>query len=113
MDFATIPEILEDMKAGRMFVLIDDPDRENEGDLVCAAESATPEKINFMAKHGRGLVCLALSGEKCDQLNLSMRVNVNDNKSQFGTAFTVSVEARSGVTTGISAADRASSKNNS
>ncbi len=101
----TIPEVLEEIRAGRMIILVDDEDRENEGDLVMAAEKVTPDAVNFMAKYGRGLICLALTGERCDQLNLHPMVS--DNSSRFGTAFTVSIEARHGVTTGISAADRA------
>jgi 3,4-dihydroxy 2-butanone 4-phosphate synthase/GTP cyclohydrolase II len=96
---------LKEIKAGRMVILVDDEDRENEGDLVMAAEKATPEAINFMAKHGRGLICLALTEERADFLNLPPMVS--DNTSQYETAFTVSIEARRGVTTGISAADRA------
>jgi 3,4-dihydroxy 2-butanone 4-phosphate synthase/GTP cyclohydrolase II len=102
---ASIAEALEELRAGRMVVLVDDEHRENEGDLAMAAEHVTPEAINFMATHGRGLVCLALTAEKCDQLALSPMTA--DNTSRLGTAFTVSVEARSGVTTGISAHDRA------
>jgi len=101
----TVPEVLEEIRAGKMAILVDDQDRENEGDLVMAAEKVTPEAINFMATHGRGLVCLALTPARCEQLNL--RPMVADNTSQFGTAFTISIEARHGVTTGISAADRA------
>jgi 3,4-dihydroxy 2-butanone 4-phosphate synthase/GTP cyclohydrolase II len=102
---ASIEETLRELRAGRMVVLVDDEYRENEGDLAMAAELVTPEAVNFMVTHGRGLVCLALTPEKCDSLALSpMTV---DNTSRFGTAFTVSVEARSGVSTGISAADRA------
>ncbi|MHC4138148.1 MAG: 3,4-dihydroxy-2-butanone-4-phosphate synthase, partial [Planctomycetota bacterium] len=93
-------------KAGRMVILVDDADRENEGDLCMAAEKVTPEAINFMAKHGRGLICLSLTEEKLESLHLSMMVPDYENNSGFGTAFTVSIEARSGVTTGISAADR-------
>ncbi|MCD6288687.1 MAG: bifunctional 3,4-dihydroxy-2-butanone-4-phosphate synthase/GTP cyclohydrolase II [Candidatus Hydrogenedentes bacterium] len=100
-----IPQAIEEIRAGRMVVLVDDEDRENEGDLVMAAEKVSPEAINFMATHGRGLICLALTEEKCNQLNLPPMVT--DNTSRFGTAFTVSIEARHGVTTGISAADRA------
>ncbi len=96
---------MEDMRQGRMVILVDDEDRENEGDLVMAAEKATPEAINFMARYGRGLICLSLSGERCDQLGLPLMVS--QNRSAFGTAFTVSIEAARGVTTGISAADRA------
>lgn len=105
VSFASIPEALEDFRAGRMLVVVDDEDRENEGDLTVAAELVTPEIINFMAKYGRGLVCLALSGERCDALQLGpMSPN---NTSQFGTAFCEAIDARMGVTTGISAADRA------
>jgi 3,4-dihydroxy 2-butanone 4-phosphate synthase/GTP cyclohydrolase II len=105
MSVATIEAAIEDIKQGRMVILVDDEDRENEGDLTLAAEAATPENINFMAKYGRGLICLTLTPEKCDQLGL--RPMVRDNTSPFETAFTVSIEAKRGVTTGISAADRA------
>jgi 3,4-dihydroxy 2-butanone 4-phosphate synthase/GTP cyclohydrolase II len=105
MSFATIEEAIEDVRAGRMVVVCDDADRENEGDLTLAAQFATPEAINFMAKHGRGLICLALTPERCDELGLDLMAAKNE--SPFETAFTVSVEAREGVTTGISAADRA------
>ena len=90
-----------------MVIIVDDEDRENEGDLVCAAEKVTPEIINFMAREGRGLICLPLTEERCNQLNLPLQVSENENGSGFGTAFTISIEARHGVTTGISAADRA------
>ncbi|MBI4469907.1 MAG: 3,4-dihydroxy-2-butanone-4-phosphate synthase [Acidobacteria bacterium] len=103
--FATIPEAVEELRAGRVIIVVDDEDRENEGDLVCAAEKVTPGLINFMAKHGRGLICLSLTEERCDQLQLPLQVG--ENTSKFGTAFTISIEAREGVTTGISAADRA------
>lgn len=103
--FAGVPEILDELRAGRMVILVDDEDRENEGDLVIAAEKVTPEIINFMAQHGRGLICLALTGERIEQLRLPPMVD--DNTSRFGTAFHVSIEAVTGVTTGISAADRA------
>ena len=103
--FSTIEEALEDIRAGRMIVVCDDEDRENEGDLTMAAQFCTPEAINFMAKEGRGLICLALTGERCEQLGLDLMAAKNE--SPFETAFTVSVEARDGVTTGISAADRA------
>jgi len=93
------------MQAGRMIILVDEEDRENEGDLVLAADHVTPEAINFMAKHGRGLICLTLTRERCQQLNLPLMVR--DNGTSMGTNFTVSIEAASGVTTGISAADRA------
>jgi 3,4-dihydroxy 2-butanone 4-phosphate synthase / GTP cyclohydrolase II len=103
--FATIEEAIEDIRQGKMVVVVDDPDRENEGDLTIAAQFATPEAINFMATHGRGLVCLALNPERCDELGLDLMAAKNE--SSFRTAFTVSVEAREGVTTGISAHDRA------
>ena len=90
-----------------MVILVDDEDRENEGDLTMAAEAVTPEAINFMATHGRGLICLSLTEERCEQLGLPMMVPAGGNRSAFGTPFTVSIEARHGVTTGISAADRA------
>ncbi len=102
---ASIEEILEELRAGRMVVLVDDEHRENEGDLAMAGELVSPEAVNFMVTHGRGLVCLALTSEKCDRLALSAMTT--DNTSRFGTAFTVSVEASSGVSTGISAQDRA------
>jgi 3,4-dihydroxy 2-butanone 4-phosphate synthase/GTP cyclohydrolase II len=105
MSVATIEAAIEDIRQGKMVILVDDEDRENEGDLTLAAEAATPENINFMAKYGRGLICLTLTPEKCDQLGL--RPMVRDNTSPFETAFTVSIEAKHGVTTGISAADRA------
>jgi 3,4-dihydroxy 2-butanone 4-phosphate synthase/GTP cyclohydrolase II len=105
MAFVSIQEALEEIRAGRMLVVVDDEDRENEGDLVCAAEKVTPEVINFMATHARGLICMPLTEERCDELHLTMQVA--DNTSFLGTAFTVSIEARRGVTTGISAADRA------
>ena len=98
-------EIIAEMRAGRMVVLVDEEDRENEGDLVLAAEFATPETINFMARFGRGLICLTLTEARCRQLNLPLMVR--DNRSPHGTAFTLSIEAAEGVTTGISAQDRA------
>ncbi len=104
---ATVPEALEEIRNGRMIILVDDEDRENEGDLTIAAEFATPEAINFMARYGRGLICLSLTPEKCDALNLRQMTREEDNKSRFGTAFTLSIEARVGISTGISAADRA------
>ncbi|MCW3065821.1 MAG: 3,4-dihydroxy-2-butanone 4-phosphate synthase [Solirubrobacterales bacterium] len=103
--FATIEEAIEDIRQGKMVVVVDDPDRENEGDLTIAAQFATPEAINFMATHGRGLICLALTPDRCDELGLDLMAAKNE--SSFRTAFTVSVEAREGVTTGISAHDRA------
>ena len=102
--FAAIEDAIEDIRDGRFVVVVDDPDRENEGDLVIAAQFATPETINFMATYGRGLICLCLTGERADQLEL--RPMTERNETPLGTAFTVSVEAREGVTTGISAADR-------
>ncbi len=102
---ATTDEIVAELKAGRMVVLVDEEDRENEGDLVMAAEHVTPEAINFMAKYGRGLICLTLTEERCKKLGLAQMAR--DNKTPHGTAFTVSIEAAEGVTTGISAADRA------
>jgi len=99
-----IQDIVADIRAGRMVVLVDEEDRENEGDLVLAAEHVTPEAINFMAKHGRGLICLTLTEARCRQLNLPLMVR--DNRSPHGTAFTLSIEAAEGVTTGISAQDR-------
>jgi 3,4-dihydroxy 2-butanone 4-phosphate synthase/GTP cyclohydrolase II len=105
MPFASIPDAAADIREGRMIIIVDDEDRENEGDLVCAAETITPEKINFMAREGRGLICLPLTEDRCDELHLPPQVA--ENTSKLGTAFTVSIEARRGVTTGISAADRA------
>ncbi len=105
MPVATVTEALEDIRAGKMIILVDDEDRENEGDLCMAAEKVTPEAINFMARYGRGLICLSLSPSMVDRLQLPMMVS--DNQSKYGTAFLVSIEARRGVTTGISAADRA------
>ena len=105
IQFSKIPEVLEELRHGKMIVLVDAEDRENEGDLVCAAEKVTPEIINFMAKFGRGLVCLPLTAEKCDSLGLYPQTV--DNTARFGTAFTVSIDAAKGISTGISAADRA------
>ncbi|MDI6763939.1 MAG: bifunctional 3,4-dihydroxy-2-butanone-4-phosphate synthase/GTP cyclohydrolase II [Thermodesulfobacteriota bacterium] len=101
----TIEEALDEIRQGRMIILVDDEDRENEGDLTMAAEKVTPEAINFMAKYGRGLICLSLTEERLNELRLPMMVS--DNTSRFQTAFTVSIDARKGVTTGISASDRA------
>jgi 3,4-dihydroxy 2-butanone 4-phosphate synthase / GTP cyclohydrolase II len=103
--FASVEDAIADVRAGRMVVVVDSPDRENEGDLVMAAECVTPEAINFMARHARGLICLTLTPERCDELGLPMMTR--DNRTPYETAFTVSIEARVGVTTGISAADRA------
>ena len=105
MALATIEEAVSDIRDGKMIIIVDDEDRENEGDLVCAAEKITPEMINFMARHARGLICLPLTEERCDELHLTTQVA--DNTSFLGTAFTVSIDARRGITTGISAADRA------
>jgi 3,4-dihydroxy 2-butanone 4-phosphate synthase/GTP cyclohydrolase II len=105
MKFNTIEEAIEDIKKGKMVILVDDEDRENEGDLTMAAEAITPEAINFMAKFGRGLICLSMTPDRVEHLQLPMMTT--DNTSSFGTAFTISIEAKKGVTTGISAADRA------
>src|SRR4051794_38244216 len=104
MSFASIQEAIEDTRAGRMLVVVDDEDHENEGDLTIAAEKVTPEVINFMAMHGRGLICLTLTPERCDALRLPLMSP--QNTSVFGTAFCEAIDAREGVTTGISAADR-------
>ncbi len=103
--FATVEAAIEDIREGKFVVVVDDPDRENEGDLVISAQFATPEAVNFMAVHARGLICLALTEDRCDELGL--RPMTDRNEAPLGTAFTVSVEAREGVTTGISAHDRA------
>ncbi|MGB0065827.1 MAG: 3,4-dihydroxy-2-butanone-4-phosphate synthase, partial [Terracidiphilus sp.] len=103
--FTDVPGALDEIRAGRMVVVVDDEDRENEGDLTLAADFVTPEAINFMARYGRGLICLTLTEERADYLRLPPMTQ--QNSSRFGTAFTESIEAREGVTTGISAADRA------
>ena len=103
--FASVEEALADLRAGRLVVILDDEDRENEGDLACAAEFVTPEIVNFMATHGRGLICLPMTAERLDVLQIPPMVQ--DNTARRGTAFCVSIEARRDVTTGISAADRA------
>src|SRR6187399_2032590 len=105
MSLSSIEDAAKDIRDGKMIIIVDDEDRENEGDLVCAAEKVTPETISFMAVHGRGLICMPLTEERCDELQLSPQAS--DNTSSMGTAFTISIEAREGVTTGISAADRA------
>src|SRR6476661_4060553 len=105
MQFSSIEDAIAEIRDGRMVIIVDDEDRENEGDLVCAAEKATPEIVNFMARHARGLICLPLTEERCDELHLTTQVA--DNTSYLGTAFTISIDARQGITTGISAADRA------
>ena len=102
--FSTIEEAIEDIRSGKMLIVVDDEDRENEGDLTIAAEKVTPEAINFMAKFGRGLICLSLTGERLDELQIPLMVN--ENSSRYGTAFCVSIEARGKVSTGISASDR-------
>ncbi len=106
MPFSPLPEIFEDLAAGRMVILVDDPDRENEGDLVMAADLITPEAIAFILRHSSGIVCVTMPGEWADRLNLPLQVNPGQNSSRFGTQFTVSIEAKEGVTTGVSAADR-------
>jgi 3,4-dihydroxy 2-butanone 4-phosphate synthase/GTP cyclohydrolase II len=105
MPLATIEAAIEDFRAGRLVIIVDDEQRENEGDLAIAAERVTPEAVNFMARFGRGLICLPLTGQRLDELHIPMMVQ--ENTSSLGTAFTVSIEARAGITTGISAADRA------
>lgn len=105
MEFAGIQEAIEELRAGRIIIVVDDEDRENEGDFTIAAEKVTPDAINFMARYGRGLICLAMTGERLDELHIPLMVG--HNTAKYGTAFTVSIEARHGVTTGISAADRA------
>src|SRR3989475_4363808 len=104
MPFVSVPQAVEEVRAGRLLVVVDDEDRENEGDLTIAAEKVTPQIVNFMATHGRGLICVAMTGEQCDALRLPLISP--QNTSNFGTAFCESVDAREGVTTGISAADR-------
>ena len=102
--FATIEEAIADIQAGKMIIVVDDEDRENEGDLTMAAEKITPEAVNFMARHGRGLICVALTEQRLDHLQIPLAVS--ENTSAFETAFCVSVDAKYGTTTGISAADR-------
>lgn len=103
--FVTIPEAIEEVRNGRAVVVVDDEDRENEGDITIAAEKVTPQIINFMAKHGRGLICLAMTGDRLDELQIPLQVS--ENTAKYGTAFCVSIEAKRNVTTGISAFDRA------
>ncbi len=105
MHFSTIEEAIADIQAGKMLIVVDDEDRENEGDLTIAAEKVTPDAINFMARYGRGLICLAMTGDRLDHLQIPLMVS--DNTSLYGTAFCVSIEAKRMVSTGISAADRA------
>jgi 3,4-dihydroxy 2-butanone 4-phosphate synthase/GTP cyclohydrolase II len=107
MPFASIPDAIDDIRQGRMVVVVDDEDRENEGDLTIAAEKVTPEVINFMARYGRGLICLPMTGERLDELRIPLMVRDEQNDAKFGTAFCVPIEAKKGTTTGISAADRA------
>src|SRR5512136_837274 len=107
MQFASVEEAIDEIRKGRFVIILDDENRENEGDLCMAADKVTPEAINFMAKFGRGLICLSMEEEQLEQLHLGMMVPDYENSTPFGTAFTVSIEAREGVTTGISAADRA------
>jgi 3,4-dihydroxy 2-butanone 4-phosphate synthase/GTP cyclohydrolase II len=107
MSLATIQEAIADFREGRMVIIVDDEDRENEGDLACAAEKVTPEIINFMAKFGRGLICLPMTPERLDELQIPLQMSDAENTAALGTAFCISIEARRGVTTGISAADRA------
>ncbi|MBN1318078.1 MAG: 3,4-dihydroxy-2-butanone-4-phosphate synthase, partial [Anaerolineales bacterium] len=101
MALATITEALEDLKEGRMIIVVDDEDRENEGDLVLAADKVTPEAINFMTRFGRGLICVAMTGQRLEALEIPMMTTTDANTSRFGTAFTVSVDACFGTTTGI------------
>jgi 3,4-dihydroxy 2-butanone 4-phosphate synthase/GTP cyclohydrolase II len=107
MQFATIEEAIAEIQEGRLVIIVDDEDRENEGDLMIAAEKVTPEAINFMATHGRGLICLPMTGQRLDELQIPLMVSDYSNTSQYGTAFCVSIEARRNVSTGISAFDRA------
>jgi len=107
MPFSSISDAIEDFRAGKMVVVVDDEDRENEGDLTIAAEKVTPEAINFMARYGRGLICLPMTGERLDELRIPLMVRDEQNSARFGTAFCVPIEAKQGTTTGISAADRA------
>src|ERR1051325_7493589 len=107
MPFATIEEAIKDVQEGRIVIIVDDEDRENEGDLMIAAEKVTPAAVNFMATHGRGLICLAMTGHRLDELQIPLMVSDYSNTSPYGTAFCVSIEARRNVSTGISAFDRA------
>jgi 3,4-dihydroxy 2-butanone 4-phosphate synthase/GTP cyclohydrolase II len=106
LPFSSIPDALEDIRAGRMVVVVDDEDREDEGDLTLAAEKVTPDAINFMARYGRGLICLPMTGDRLDELRIPLMVQDEENSARFGTAFCVPIEAKLGTTTGISAADR-------
>src|SRR6187200_1951929 len=107
MRFSTIDEAIADIQAGKMLIVVDDEDRENEGDLTIAAEKVTPDVINFMARYGRGLICLPMTGERLDALRIPLMVRDENNDAKFGTAFCVPIEAKQGTTTGISAGDRA------
>jgi 3,4-dihydroxy 2-butanone 4-phosphate synthase/GTP cyclohydrolase II len=107
MAFDSVSETIEALRAGRIVVVVDDDDRENEGDLTIAADKVTPEAINFMATHGRGLICLAMTGERLDELRIPLIVSADENTTRHGTAFCVPIDAKEGATTGISAADRA------
>src|SRR5437764_2392446 len=107
MPFVSVPEAIEEIRAGRMLVVVDDEDRENEGDLMVAAEKVTPEIINFMATHGRGLICLPMTGQRLDELSIPLMVSDHTNNAPHGTAFCVAIEARRGISTGISTHDRA------
>ena len=107
MQFATIEEAIKEIQDGRMVIIVDDEDRENEGDLMIAAEKVTPDVINFMATYGRGLICLPMMGHRLDELHIPLMVSDHSNTSQYGTAFCVTIEARRNVSTGISAFDRA------
>src|SRR5437762_12034691 len=107
MQFAAIEEAIAEIQEGRIVIIVDDEDRENEGDLMIAADKVTPEAINFMATHGRGLICLPMTGQRLDELQIPLMVSDYSNTSQYGTAFCVSIEARRNVSTGISAFDRA------
>src|SRR4029079_4142550 len=107
MPFASIPDAIEDIRQGRMVVVVDDEDRENEGDLTIAAEKVTPEVINFMARYGRGLICLPMTGERLDELRLPLMVRDEQNDAKFGACFCVPSGAKKGTTPGISAGDRA------
>jgi 3,4-dihydroxy 2-butanone 4-phosphate synthase/GTP cyclohydrolase II len=107
MPFASIPEAIEDIRAGRMVIVVDDEERENEGDLTIAASKVTPDVVNFMARYGRGLICLPMTGDRLDELRIPLMVRDEQNDAKFGTAFCVPIEAKKGTTTGISAADRA------
>src|SRR5574341_936442 len=107
MPFSSSEDAIADLRAGRMVIVVDDEDRENEGDLTVAADKVTPDVINFMARHGRGLICLPMTGERLDELRIPLMVRDEQNDAKFGTAFCVPIEAKHGTTTGISAADRA------